>query len=141
MKNLVKVANTALINSENEILVLKRSSKFKNPLLWGFPGGLVEENEAEESAAKRELFEETSITSEKYSITAHKNFLIGKLNKSIEITLFKAVVLSSVNVQIDLNEHIEYKWVPLTQVMTMKDIIHDIPLMLAKLLEKSDFVI
>lgn len=47
-------------DTETEILLIKRKNEpFKN--LWAIPGGFVEENEDLETAAKRELKEETSI--------------------------------------------------------------------------------
>lgn len=52
------IFRTKDINSE--VLLIKRKNEpFKN--LWALPGGFVDENEDLETAAKRELKEETSI--------------------------------------------------------------------------------
>lgn len=48
----------------NEILLIKRLNEpFKD--YWALPGGFVDENEDLEQAARRELFEETNIYTEK----------------------------------------------------------------------------
>lgn len=48
------------MNSSYEILLIQRlNDPFK--LYWALPGGFVDENEDLETAAKRELFEETDI--------------------------------------------------------------------------------
>lgn len=48
------------MNSSYEILLIQRlNDPFKN--YWALPGGFVDENEELETAAKRELFEETDI--------------------------------------------------------------------------------
>ena len=49
-----------LIDKEYHILLIqRRNNPFKD--FWSLPGGFVNENEDLETAAKRELFEETSI--------------------------------------------------------------------------------
>lgn len=56
----VLVINTAT----NEILLIKRLNEpYKN--CWALPGGFVDENEDLEQAARRELFEETNIETDK----------------------------------------------------------------------------
>ena len=48
-----------LENSQNEILLLKRSKKMQlGPGLWGFPAGHIEDNESPQDCAMRELHEE-----------------------------------------------------------------------------------
>jgi len=48
------------MNSSYEILLIQRlNDPFKD--YWALPGGFVDENEELETAAKRELFEETDI--------------------------------------------------------------------------------
>lgn len=48
------------IENERQILLIQRlNDPFKN--YWALPGGFVDENEDLETAAKRELFEETDI--------------------------------------------------------------------------------
>lgn len=50
--------------ASNEILLIKRlNDPYKN--CWALPGGFVDENEDLEQAARRELFEETNIETDK----------------------------------------------------------------------------
>ena len=49
-----------IINKDDKILMIKRAKK-EGELEWVFPGGKVEENETEEEACIREVFEETGI--------------------------------------------------------------------------------
>lgn len=57
-------ASVIVINAQNEILLQKR----KDNGCWGYAGGGVELNESVESAACRELFEETGIIADKLEL-------------------------------------------------------------------------
>ena len=50
-----------LIYYKDDVLLLKRSNKVRYNGNWSVPGGHIEQNESPESAAKREVFEETMI--------------------------------------------------------------------------------
>ena len=47
----------AIIENENRILVVQRSSTMSLPLKWEFPGGKIEENETAENSLIREIAE------------------------------------------------------------------------------------
>lgn len=56
------VAKVIVVNSDNEILLLKRSATdVRRPLEWDIPGGHTDENELAEEAAVRETKEEAGI--------------------------------------------------------------------------------
>lgn len=55
-----KAVVIGIINKDDKILMIKRAKK-EGELEWVFPGGKVEENETEEEACIREVFEETGI--------------------------------------------------------------------------------
>ena len=57
-------ASVIVINSENRILLQKRSDNH----CWGYAGGSVELDEVVEDAAKRELFEETGLVAEELEL-------------------------------------------------------------------------
>ena len=53
----------ALIEKEGKYLIARRSTGSEDVMgKWEFPGGKVEENETNDEAAYRELFEETGIS-------------------------------------------------------------------------------
>jgi mutator protein MutT len=56
------IALVAPFNNEGKILILKRSQSQHCGGLWSFPGGKIEPGEKPETAAKRELKEETGLT-------------------------------------------------------------------------------
>jgi len=63
-KIFVTVDVVVINKNSNEILLIKRLNEpFKD--CWALPGGFVDENEDLEQAARRELFEETNIETEK----------------------------------------------------------------------------
>ena len=97
----MKKLNVILVfdKQEKNVLMCKRAKEpYKG--LYNLVGGKVEENEDEESAAYRELYEETGITKNDIKLTNLMNFnykisdfelevYTGKLNK--EVTLIEEV--------------------------------------------------
>ena len=51
----------AIIEQFGRVLVTQRSSFMTQPLLWEFPGGKLEEGEAEEEGLRREIMEELNL--------------------------------------------------------------------------------
>ena len=58
---ILKVAVAIIINSNNEILISRRSENQHQGNKWEFPGGKVEEGESVEQALSREIKEELGI--------------------------------------------------------------------------------
>jgi 8-oxo-dGTP diphosphatase len=57
---IVKVV-CAIVEYNDEVLVVQRNENMKLPLKWEFPGGKVESGESEEECIKREIREELNI--------------------------------------------------------------------------------
>ncbi len=79
-ENISKFAKTILtvkaviVNSQNEILLLKRSNKILNPGKWDLPGGTLEKAETLEEALTREIQEETGLKIEVADILGTAEF-------------------------------------------------------------------
>ena len=58
---LIRVAVAVIINSEDEILISRRSAEQHQGNKWEFPGGKVEDNESVSAALRREIKEELGI--------------------------------------------------------------------------------
>ena len=81
-KELKKNAVAVIVDGDNKILLLKRSSdpKIWQPSKWALVGGGIEKDETPEQAVKREIKEETGLDISKFI----KSFSIQKNPDSIE---------------------------------------------------------
>jgi 8-oxo-dGTP diphosphatase len=57
----IRVVGAMLQNDEGRYLITQRPPKASLPLLWEFPGGRVEEGEADAQALAREILEEMGV--------------------------------------------------------------------------------
>src|ERR1041384_8219009 len=57
----IRVVGARLQNAEGRYLITQRPPKASLPLLWEFPGGRVEEGEADAEALAREIREEMGV--------------------------------------------------------------------------------
>jgi 8-oxo-dGTP diphosphatase len=122
MLNIINVT-CAIIVIENKILVTQRSEKMKLPLKWEFPGGKLEENEAEIDCIKREIKEEINIDIE----------VVKKLSSSIyDYGSFKInlipFIAKHVHGEIKLTEHKDYKLLQKTELLSLDWAEADLPI-------------
>ena len=122
MLNIINVT-CAIIVIENKILVTQRSDKMKLPLKWEFPGGKLEENEAEIDCIKREIKEEINIDIE----------VVKKLSSSIyDYGSFKInlipFIAKHVHGEIKLTEHKDYKLLQKTELLSLDWAEADLPI-------------
>lgn len=116
-KRVRNVAAAIVVNTQNKILIMKRSNNKKiHPNLWGLPAGGVKTNEKLKQAIKREIVEETSLKVEilKKGPTINVPVKYGE----DKITFFLA---KSGRSSVKLNdEHSEYKWVTIKDTLKYK---------------------
>jgi len=68
------IALIAPFNQQGKLLLLKRDVNQHCGDLWSFPGGKVEAEETAESAARRELKEETGLEGESWKLLGTHSF-------------------------------------------------------------------
>ena len=102
----VLVVCAILVDPDGFVLIAQRSdSKF-----WEFPGGKVEEGEAETVALARELMEELNVEATKYPFQYFADSLWHNGRKEIHLKAYLAKVPN--RPEITLVDHLGLNWVP-----------------------------
>jgi len=105
---------TVVINSRNEVLLLRRSGLSPRPGDIDLPGGAVDAHESPEAAAIRETFEETGIVIDKAKIITSE-YTGG--HKDSWVMLGFSAHIDEAEVLLSW-EHDEYKWVPIHEIQS-----------------------
>lgn len=122
---MIAVTVDIVIISNNNILLIKRKHKpFQD--CWAIPGGFVEDYESVENAAKRELFEETSIDADKHAISlqqfkVYSDPLRDPRQRVISvcfISTIEPVIINSLNIKA-ADDAKEFQWFSLDQLPTL----------------------
>ncbi|MBC5991700.1 (deoxy)nucleoside triphosphate pyrophosphohydrolase [Pontibacter sp. SD6] len=95
-----------IIEKDGLVLITQRSESMSQPLLWEFPGGKLEPSETEEECLVREINEELSI-----DITPKQRLTPASYtypDKIVELIPYTCAFKGS---EINLLEHLRYKWV------------------------------
>ena len=111
----------AIIEHNNLVLAVQRSSTMSNALKWEFAGGKVEANETAEACLQREIREELGI-----------DIIIGQrlpssCTHTIELIPF-ICSLPDASQNIQLSEHKTYRWCTLTELPKLDWSAADIPI-------------
>lgn len=114
--NVNLVTKCFIINKSSDILVLKRSVSAKiRPGGWDLPGGMVDESEDPNNAIAREIQEETGVG----SISPVILFITTELSPAYILTFFYKVDWNEMPILLS-DEHIEYRWVDITDFMSLE---------------------
>jgi 8-oxo-dGTP diphosphatase len=116
-----------VIKNGDKYLITQRGDE-KNYGKWEFPGGKVKENEHPFDSIKREIKEELNIEISPLSEIRRYKF------KGFNLIFIKCEILEP-NQEIDLNEHLDYKWIETNQFMSYEFIEGDVKFI--KYLEKN----
>lgn len=120
----VKYADVIVLTDSWELLLMKRSNfEDKHQGAFVIPGGHVDKGEDYETAAKRELLEETGISVDKLKadehlkdITFHKVWEFIDKNAHIEYYLLRINNKEQVEILLDELETRDYNWVPREEI-------------------------
>ena len=110
-------ADTLVFNDENQLLILKRRDDDDfMPSMWCLPGGKIEEDENQYQAAKRELWEETSILLD--DNLTYLDWNNKMLNNDRSYTYYFAAKydVDFPMICLDINEHNEFAWIDLDDI-------------------------
>ena len=104
----VDVCVIRIVGRSWKVLALRRAALTRSPGSWEFVHGHVEKTERPANAARRELREETGLTTEKlYCITVNPFYL--QKNDTVQIALVFAAIVDSEHVKLG-TEHDRYEW-------------------------------
>lgn len=104
-----RASTTVVYNSRKKkfLLVKRADTKERNPGLWEFPGGVVEEDETPREAAIRELHEETGLKGE--ILKTGDSGIINADIGDIEIHPF-LILVQTTDVELS-REHTDFQWI------------------------------
>lgn len=113
----------ALIERENQVLVVQRSKTMSLPLKWEFPGGKIEKGESETACLKREVREELSIEVVLVRRLTPSSFSYPTM--TIRLIPF---VAKQVGGNLKLNEHVNFKYLHKSELLHLDWAEADIPI-------------
>ncbi len=111
---------TAFLQKKNKFLVLQRARKDQQHLLWGIPGGKLEQGETPLLGLIRELNEELGAQLPQNTFRLLKTTMSRtSCDGQYGLYLYHAFVPENLIVNINLEEHYSYRWVSLEEFETL----------------------
>ena len=109
------------IEKDDKLLFLKRAKNKLQPNTWGVPGGKKDNNETDQEAIIREVFEETNISIQKKYLSYFKKVYIRYPDYDFiyHIFIYK-LPNQSVNITLNPNEHNSCRWVSVKDAISKK---------------------
>ena len=111
---MINVTCAVIRNEEEEVLVVQRGEATDHPLKWEFPGGKLTHGETEEECIIREVEEELSMEIVIFGHLPEVEYDYG--HKQIKLIPFICDTLDELPF---LSEHLAYKWVPATDLLSV----------------------
>jgi len=117
----------AVVTQSNKVLLVKRNT-IRGYGQWAIPGGFLESNESTQAGALRELREETGVDLKDYQCAQLAMALEENLDdlsvRTLGINFLFAVKPEEViNVVIDPEEILEYKWTDIADITSEREIL------------------
>ena len=123
-KKIIDVTCALIVNDQNQLFAVQRSSKMSLPLKWELPGGKIEANETAEQCLIREIKEELNI--EIKILKGLKSNIHDYPLVTINLIPF---ITKQISGEINLNEHINFMWLNSTQLLDLEWAEADIPIL------------
>lgn len=113
---------STIVENENKFLLVKEAKKHCY-VKWSLPSGHVEEDEYIESAAVREVKEETNLDVELNGlVTIYNNFFDGAFSVAY---IFTSKIKNNNEIIFDKNELLEVSWFTYEEIKNMADDLRD----------------
>ena len=109
----IRVVGAMLQNAEGRYLITQRPPKATLPLLWEFPGGRVEEGEADARALAREIREEMGVEVEVMDQALHTHHDYPSYD--IDFRVYRCRLTSPESAIQHLRVH-DHRWVTLEEM-------------------------
>ncbi|TQV86364.1 NUDIX domain-containing protein [Aliikangiella coralliicola] len=107
-----------VINSENELLTIREKAHVKKyPHNWKFPGGMLDPFEHIETAAMREVFEETGVKTEFESFIGFRHHHQGQFSTSNIYAVCRLRPLTC-EITIQESEIADARWFPIEEYLS-----------------------
>lgn len=110
---------------EGRFVVLKRQTHKKHADTWGLPAGKVEINEECQHAMVREILEETGVGIDPSDLHRCQPLWVRNNDNEFVYHTFTCNLISRPDIRINQEEHVEYRWVDLSESRTLP-LIHDL---------------
>lgn len=111
--------STVFMEYQSTLLLLQRAAHKKCPGKWCIPGGKVEKEETPLMGLLREIKEELSIQPSLTEIRYEKSFFVMHFIMNYQLHLFQWTLKKRPSIQINLAEHQDFIWVPISQFETL----------------------
>lgn len=119
---MIAVSCAIIVNSDQQILVTQRSAVMKLPLKFEFPGGKIEPGETASLCLVREIREELNLDIRTiFQMSAHEHVYA---DFSIRLIPFVCEIIGG---EIELREHVAYKWVDAGDLLRLDWAAADVP--------------
>ena len=115
MRKVPKIVTLFILNSENKLLIVKRSkNKWILADKWGYPGGVMEKGETTETAVHREVVPKVGFDVTIANIGKKQRMILS--NKEVDVI---PVLCRSDTSEVKLNyKNSEYKWIDPKELLT-----------------------
>lgn len=115
---------SCFMESDGEILLLKRQTGKSEGDRWGTPGGKIDANEEAVSSLIREVREETGIALLPASLVFVRIVYVRNAEYDFVYHIFRTVIPKRPIVQITPNEHQDFQWITPSKALHL-DLVRD----------------